>query len=121
MKEFFILTNSNAAPFVSDTGTGFVRAQTAQEAADKARKSYKHPAGLFALNVYASSDAYHKGQKPLAQWLSKRADVRTNGVKCRHCGGKTTLSVANTGKKGTTDVHTCPKCGKETAMEKRAL
>lgn len=121
MKEFFVFTNSNAAPFVSDTDTQFVRATTPQEAADKARKSYKHPAGLFALAVYTNADAYHKGQKPLAQWLSKRADIRTNGVKCEHCGGKTSLSVANTGKNGTTDVHTCNKCGKDTVVEMSAV
>lgn len=117
MQEFFIVTNSNAAPFFSDTDTQFVKAKTAEKAVEKTRKGYKHPAGLFALNVYPNSDAYHKGQKPLVQWLSKRADIRTNGIKCPHCGGKTKMSVGNTGKNRTTDVHTCQKCGKDVEVE----
>lgn len=117
MKEFFVVTNSNAAPFFSDTANWFVKAKTAEEAVKKARKGYKHPAGLFVLNVYSSADAYHKGEKPLVQWLSKWADMRTNGVKCKHCGGKTKLAVGNMGARGTTDIYTCTKCRKDTKVE----
>jgi len=117
MKEFCVVTNSNAAPFFSDMDMTFIRAESPEDAANKARRDYKHPAGLYALAVYQSSDAYHKGQKSLTRWLSKRADIRMNGVKCPHCGGKTALSEANTGRNGIIDIHVCKKCKRKVKVD----
>ena len=117
MKEFFVITNSNGAPVFSDTDSQFIKAKSAEDAVAKARKNYKHPAGLFSLGVYANADYYHKGQDPLAVWLSKRADMRTNGIKCPRCGSKTRLSSGNTGKNNTTDIYTCQKCKKDTEID----
>jgi DNA-directed RNA polymerase subunit RPC12/RpoP len=115
--EFFVVTNSKAAPFFSDTDTCFVKDETAEKAAEKVRKKYKHPAGLYAMSVYKNANAYHKGKKPLIQWLSKKADIQQNGIKCSHCGGKTKLSVINTGEQNTLDIYTCIKCKKDTAID----
>ena len=69
MKEYFIVSNSFAAPFFSDTSTGYQAAPHAEKALEVFAEEYKHPCGLFSANVYESADAYHKGEKRLAQWL----------------------------------------------------
>jgi len=71
--EFFIVANSKAAPIVSDTSHFFAEGETAAAVRDLAVAEYDHPAGLYALNVYASADAYHKKQDPLAVWRSPEA------------------------------------------------
>ena len=73
MKEFFVVTNSNAAPFFSDTDQQFIKAETAERAADKVRLEYTHACGLYSLRVWADANAYHKGEKCLAEWDSPRA------------------------------------------------
>ena len=69
MTEFFIYSNSFAAPFFSDTDTSFITADTAEAALKRFAEAYKHPAGLYAAAAYESADAYHNGAKPLAKWL----------------------------------------------------
>ncbi|KKK95935.1 hypothetical protein LCGC14_2667850 [marine sediment metagenome] len=73
MPEFFVYANSNAAPFVSDSSREFVEASTPKEALRVFRKNYTHPCGLFAAAVYADANAYHKQDKPLVCWLSRKA------------------------------------------------
>lgn len=72
-REYFIVANSNAAPFVSDTSTQFVTAATPQDALTKFAAEYTHPAGLYAANCYESADSYHKSGPVLAEWRSGRA------------------------------------------------
>lgn len=69
MAEFFIRAESFAAPFVSDPSAKYVEAVSAKEALELFAGSYRHPAGLYAADAYASADAYHKGAQPLARWL----------------------------------------------------
>lgn len=69
MKEYFIVANSFAAPFVSDQSTGYVAANSPAEALEKFAASYSHPAGLYSAIVYDSADAMHKGEEKLATWL----------------------------------------------------
>lgn len=73
MSEFFIVANSFAAPFFSDTSTHYQQADTAEKALELFAKQYKHPYGLYAACVYENADAYHKNQKPLAKWLSNES------------------------------------------------
>jgi hypothetical protein len=73
MTEFFVVTNSNAAPFFSDKDEQFVAAETARKAADKARLEYAHPCGLYSLMVWQDANAYHKGEKHLHEWDSPKA------------------------------------------------
>lgn len=73
MSEYFVVTNSFAAPFFSDTDDGFVEADSPKDALEKTARDYRHPAGLYAAACYRSADAYHKGERPLARWLSNRA------------------------------------------------
>jgi hypothetical protein len=77
-QEYFIVANSFAAPFFSDDSTAFVKAASPVEALRKFAANYKHPAGLYAAIAFASADAYHKREKPLAKWLSnhERAKIR---------------------------------------------
>lgn len=75
MAEYFILANSFAAPFFSDEGTSYAEADTPEAALEKFAADYKHPAGLYAANAYASSDAYHKGEPALARWRCNKARV----------------------------------------------
>lgn len=73
MAEYFITARSCAAPFFSDPSDGYVEAPTAHEALRRFKKSYKHPAGLFAAEAWASADAYHKNVGPLAEYRSEKA------------------------------------------------
>lgn len=73
MREFFVVANSFAAPFVSDTSTRFVTAESPQAALEKFAGEYSHKCGLYAAECYESADAYHKRERPLAKWLSNRA------------------------------------------------
>jgi hypothetical protein len=69
MPEYFIKANSFAAPFFSDDSSGFVEAGSPEAALESFATAYSHPAGLYAAAAYASADAFHKGEGPLAKWL----------------------------------------------------
>lgn len=69
-RDFFVITNSFAAPFFSDGGSGYISAESLNEAKSKVVSEYDHPAGLYAAAIYESADAYHKDQEPLATYLS---------------------------------------------------
>ena len=69
MKEYFIISNSFAAPFFSDQGTHYVKGKSPESALKKLAKDYSHPCGLFAAAVYESADDYHKNKTPLAKWI----------------------------------------------------
>lgn len=68
MQEFFVVTNSFAAPFCSDTDASYIEADTAKDALEEVVANYKHPAGLYAAYAYTSSDAKNKGEEPLSKW-----------------------------------------------------
>lgn len=69
MKEFYVETNSFGAPFCSDTGYKYVRADSAARALEMTASAYTHPAGLYSAEAYSSADAKNKGENPLATWL----------------------------------------------------
>lgn len=73
--EYYIETNSFAAPFVSDPGHMYVEAGSPEAALTEAAATYRHPAGLYAAAAYSSSDAKNKGEKPLARWLCNHAQA----------------------------------------------
>lgn len=76
MTYFFICANSFAAPFFSDSSESFIEADTVEAALEKFAANYKHPCGLFAAVAYEDANAYHKGAKPLAKWLSNHEIAR---------------------------------------------
>lgn len=85
MKEYFIVTNSFAAPFFSDTDTYFVKGKDPLDAIKKAVKGYKHCCGLYSARLYESSDAYHKNKKALAKFdcnlvIVQNAKTKGNGA-----------------------------------------
>ncbi len=69
MNEYFIVANSFAAPFVSDTSEKFVVATTPEEALKQYAAEYSHPAGLYAAVAYKDANAKAKGEEPVARWL----------------------------------------------------
>lgn len=70
MTEYFIVANSFAAPFVSETSTKYVEADNPEAALTDFAAGYKDSRfGLYAAMCYANADAYHKGARPLAKWL----------------------------------------------------
>ena len=69
MAEYYIVANSFAAPFFSDTSARFVEASSPEHAVSIFRDSYKHPAGLYAAYCYRDANAEAKNEKPLAKWL----------------------------------------------------
>jgi hypothetical protein len=74
--EYFVHSNSWAAPFVSDEGNGFTEGATPSEAMEKFVAAYKHPRGLYAAHLYASSDAFHKREYPLVTWLCNHEQAK---------------------------------------------
>jgi hypothetical protein len=89
MTEFYIETNSFAAPFFSDSSHTYVEANSAADALEKTAAAYSHPARLYAAAAYTSSDARNKGEKPLARWLCNKAlamDGRLGTVRSDHPG-----------------------------------
>jgi hypothetical protein len=80
MTEWFVVAASFAAPFISDPSTHFVTAASPEAALEQLTLEYRHPAGLYAAQVYASAEAFHKGFKPLATWLSNHAQAIEQGT-----------------------------------------
>lgn len=75
MTEYFIVANSFAAPFISDTSKGFVEANSPEEALNKFAENYTHPCGLYAAVCYKDANAEAKRERVLARWLSTAAMV----------------------------------------------
>jgi hypothetical protein len=73
MPEYFVVTNSFAAPFVSDTDVRFIVADDPASALTEVVNTYRHPAGLYSAAVYPDANAKHKGDEPLLMWLSNQA------------------------------------------------
>lgn len=71
--EYFIVANRVAAPFVSDQSMRHVVGDSSTDAMEQFVARYSHPAGLYAADVYASADAYHKGQPALVEWRCNQA------------------------------------------------
>lgn len=70
MPEYFVVTRSFAAPYFSDADDGYVEGEDPQAALEQVAATYRHPAGLYAAEVYENADAYHKHPTVfLAQWL----------------------------------------------------
>ncbi len=73
MREFFIVANSKAAPFVSDTKKTFVDGDTPEQALETFTAGYSHPCGLYSAGVWKDANAYQKNKEPLARYLSDKA------------------------------------------------
>jgi len=74
--EYFVVANSNAAPFASDQSTGFSEGETPRAALEGFVSAYSHPAGLYAAGIYGSADDYHKGAEPLLKYLCAKESLR---------------------------------------------
>jgi hypothetical protein len=69
------VTNSNAAPFVSDTDSGFIESADPMSALEEIVQNYRHPAGLFAAVIKAPTPK----NPVLARYLSARAATQESG------------------------------------------
>lgn len=83
MAEYFIVANSFAAPFVSDKWEVFVSGESPEEALTTFAAGCGHPAGLYAAEIYADANSYHKSDKPLARWLSNHEAALREATKDR--------------------------------------
>lgn len=73
MPEFFIVANSNAAPFCSDQSTHYVEGPSPDAALVDFAADYSHPCGLYNAAAYYSADAFHKSERPASRWFSPKA------------------------------------------------
>lgn len=73
MEEYFIVANSFAAPFVSDTSEAWWNGTDPEDALLAFRKEYKHPAGLYCAYLYKDANDYKKKKQPLASFMSQEA------------------------------------------------
>ncbi|MBN2459082.1 hypothetical protein JXB28_02260 [Candidatus Woesearchaeota archaeon] len=62
-------TNSNAAPFFSDTDIGFIKATDPMSALEEVVNNYDHPCGLYAAAILEPSPK----NPVLARYISARA------------------------------------------------
>ena len=79
--DFYITGNSFAAPFFSDSLSGWVEADSPSAALEKFAADCKHPCGLYAANCYPDANAHSKGQPFLAQWLSNHVQMKLRATK----------------------------------------
>lgn len=79
--EFYIVANSFAAPFFSDTDTAFVKAWSPGGALRTFAKSYSHPAGLYCADCYRDANAEAKREAPLARWESSHLTALQRATK----------------------------------------
>jgi len=77
---YFVVAVSFAAPFFSDTSKGFVQEEANRMVPEDALRhyaaNYTHPCGLYAAALYADANAYHRGEQPLARWLSNHEQAK---------------------------------------------
>ncbi|MBV6342780.1 hypothetical protein [Candidatus Magnetobacterium casense] len=95
MKEYFIVANSFAALFFSDTTVKFVMGSSPEEAMEIFVKNYSHPCGLYAANLYKNSNEYHKGNKPLVRWMSNEAIFKDRKTGSIYKKGLGKISIEN--------------------------
>ncbi len=116
MQDFLIVTKSYNIPLFLDTGRTFIKAETAEEAANIIRSEHKNPQKLFSLSVYPDARAYLKKQMPLLHWLSKKANIRASGMECS-CGHMTRVFDMRAGMDYAVDTHICKGCGKRIEVD----
>jgi len=88
--KYFIVANSFAAPFFSDTSTDFIVADSAKEALEKFVQKYNHPFGLYSAGCFKFSDEYHEGKGPIASWRCNLVLEMENATK-----GKGSCSICH--------------------------
>lgn len=90
MPRYFVVAESFAAPFFSDSSTGFQDGPTPEDTLEAFAAEYKHPCGLYAAMLYADANAYHEGQKALAKWLSNHEQAKQQATEGKsaysYCG-----------------------------------
>lgn len=69
MKTYQFQTNSNAAPFCSDSNSGFIEAESPMQALKEVVSKYTHPAGLYSASINEATVE----NKMVARYLSSRA------------------------------------------------
>jgi len=77
MTEYFIVANSCAAPFFSDTDYFHQKAEDPKEALHAFKRRYRHPCGLFSAAVFKNATEFHKGKRALINWLSVKAKIQS--------------------------------------------
>ena len=73
MPEYFVISHSFAAPFISDVDESFIKGKDPKDAMTRFRKGYKHPAGLYSAGLYKDANAAKRGRKALALYFSGKA------------------------------------------------
>ena len=73
-REFFVVANSGAAPFFSDTSKEFVEGPDAVLALEAFKEKYSHPCGLYSASIWLDANAYEKQVEPLATYISEEAE-----------------------------------------------
>lgn len=71
--DYFIHAATFAAPFVSDTITRYIAAETPEAAIDQLVGEYRESVGIYAADAFATADDYHRGRAALARWRSNKA------------------------------------------------
>lgn len=110
--EYFIVANSFAAPFFSDTDKSFQEASNPEEALLKFKDGYRHPAGLYGAGVWADANAYHKNEKPLARWVCNLALAKEEAAKGKGSYSMLGVSQSEFEIDGVRHKVENPRCGK---------
>lgn len=70
LREYFVVAQSGPAPHFADVSEHFVHARNPDDAIERAKEDYRHPAGLAHAAVYPDANAYYKD--PLKHLYSVR-------------------------------------------------
>jgi hypothetical protein len=71
--DYFVHAATFAAPFMSETITRYVVADTPQAAIEQLVGEYREGVGIYAADAYATADDYHRARTALARWRSNKA------------------------------------------------
>jgi hypothetical protein len=85
MKEFFVVSESFAAPWVSDRHYEYAKGNDARRVLLAYAREYSHPAGLYAADIHLSADSYHHGNKPLFRWICNHEVALREATKNLDC------------------------------------
>lgn len=72
-QDYFVHATTFAAPFVSETVTKYVAAESPEAALTQIVEQYKSSLPIYAADAYATADAFHRKQSALARWRSNKA------------------------------------------------
>lgn len=75
--EYFVVVNTFATPFISETYTKFIEGESPAQAL----LEYCEKVRPYSANVYWDANDYHKGKEPVARYLCNKEIAKQEAAK----------------------------------------